>query len=42
VWANDRRRARIPDPYAGLADNDLAPLEMGDELRTAPSDHSLS
>ena len=42
VWANDHRRARIPDPYAGLADNDLAPLEMGDELRTAPSDHSLS
>ena len=42
VWANDRRRARIPDPYAGLADDDLAPLEMDDDLRAAPSDHSLS
>jgi sec-independent protein translocase protein TatC len=27
VWANDRRRARLhPDPYAGLADDELSPL----------------
>ena len=30
IWANDRRRARI-DPYAGLADDELAPLETSDE-----------
>ncbi len=31
VWANDRRRARLhPDPYTGLADDDLSPLEMAD------------
>jgi len=30
VWANDRRRARLhPDPYAGLADNELSPLPSG-------------
>ena len=28
VWANDRRRARLhPDPYAGLADDELSPLD---------------
>jgi sec-independent protein translocase protein TatC len=33
VWANDRRRARLnPDPYAGLADDELSPLDLpGDE-----------
>ncbi|MGH3285648.1 MAG: twin-arginine translocase subunit TatC, partial [Streptosporangiaceae bacterium] len=31
VWANDRRRARVPGPYAGLADDDLAPLETDDD-----------
>jgi len=31
VWSNDRRRARLhPDPYAGLADDELSPLETGD------------
>jgi sec-independent protein translocase protein TatC len=30
VWYNDRRRARLhPDPYAGLADNELSPLDLG-------------
>jgi len=30
VWANDRRRARLhPDPYAGLADDELSPLQSG-------------
>jgi sec-independent protein translocase protein TatC len=32
VWANDRRRARLhPDPYAGLADDELSPLDLPDE-----------
>jgi sec-independent protein translocase protein TatC len=31
VWLNDRRRARLhPDPYAGLADDELSPLELDD------------
>src|SRR5215467_10692979 len=31
VWRNDRRRARLhPDPYAGLADDDLSPLDLED------------
>jgi sec-independent protein translocase protein TatC len=30
VWSNDRRRARLhPDPYAGLADDELSPLQPG-------------
>src|ERR1700751_2284591 len=30
VWANDRRRARLrPDPYTGLADDELSPLPFG-------------
>ena len=39
VWANDRRRARLPGAYAGLADDELAPLETTElettELETA-------
>jgi sec-independent protein translocase protein TatC len=28
VWSHDRRRARLhPDPYAGLADDELSPLD---------------
>jgi sec-independent protein translocase protein TatC len=31
VWNNDRRRARLhPDPYAGLADDELSPIELDD------------
>jgi sec-independent protein translocase protein TatC len=31
VWSNDRRRARLnPDPYAGLADDELSPIDLGD------------
>jgi sec-independent protein translocase protein TatC len=31
VWANDRRRVRLhPDPYAGLADDELSPLVLDD------------
>ena len=29
VWSNDRRRARLhPDPYTGLADDELSPLQL--------------
>ncbi len=41
IWANDRRRARIPDPYAGLADDEISPLEMSEEA-SAPPDHTLN
>jgi sec-independent protein translocase protein TatC len=27
IWANDRRRARLPSPYAGLSDDEASPLE---------------
>jgi sec-independent protein translocase protein TatC len=31
IWSNDRRRARLhPDPYAGLADDELSPLDLED------------
>jgi sec-independent protein translocase protein TatC len=38
IWANDRRRARIPDPYADLADDEVSPLEMSEP--GAGPDHS--
>ncbi len=39
VWRNDRRRARLhPDPYAGLADDEVSPLDDLDE----PRDSSLN
>jgi sec-independent protein translocase protein TatC len=40
IYFNDRRRARIPDPYAGLADDEAAPLEMDDDPRAASGDRS--
>jgi hypothetical protein len=31
VWANDRRRAQLHlDPYPGLADDKLSPIELDD------------
>jgi hypothetical protein len=31
VWSNDRRRARLrPNPYAGLADDEVSPIEPDD------------
>jgi sec-independent protein translocase protein TatC len=40
VWSNDRRRARLhPDPYAGLADDELSPINLGD---TETHDSSLN
>lgn len=36
VWNNDRRRARLhPSPYAGLADDELSPIDLDD---TEPRD----
>jgi sec-independent protein translocase protein TatC len=29
IWMNDRRRARIPSPYAGLSDDEASPLDLG-------------
>jgi sec-independent protein translocase protein TatC len=35
VWSHDRRYARLhPDPYAGLADDELSPLELPDDEDT--------
>jgi sec-independent protein translocase protein TatC len=28
IWANDRRRARIPSPYAGLSDDEASPIDL--------------
>jgi sec-independent protein translocase protein TatC len=28
IWMNDRRRARIPSPYAGLSDDEASPLNL--------------
>ena len=40
VWSNDRRRARLhPDPYAGLADDGLSPIDLDD---TQTRDSSLN
>ena len=30
IWASDRRRARRPNPYAGLSDDEASPLDLGD------------
>ena len=32
VWANDRRRARRPSMYAGLADDDISPLDFENRI----------
>jgi sec-independent protein translocase protein TatC len=35
IYFNDRRKARLnPDPYAGLADEELAPLEIPEPVDT--------
>ena len=37
VWSNDRRRARQhPSPYAGLADDELSPLDPGGQRAASP------
>jgi sec-independent protein translocase protein TatC len=37
VWRHDRRRARLhPDPYAGLADDELSPLDLDDTDSRTP------
>ena len=40
IYFNDRRRARTPDPYADLPDDQAAPLEMDDDPRAASGDRS--
>jgi len=36
VWSHDRRKARLnPDPYAGLADDQLSPLPLSDDTETS-------
>jgi sec-independent protein translocase protein TatC len=40
IYFNDRRRARVPDPYADLADDQAAPLELDDDPRAASGDRS--
>jgi sec-independent protein translocase protein TatC len=37
IYFNDRRRASIPDPYEGLSDDEVSPLEMSD---SGPADTS--
>ena len=32
AWLNDRRRARRPDPYEGLADDEISPLPLDDTV----------
>ena len=39
IWANDRRRARIPDPYADLADDKASPLDMAEASPLQISDN---
>jgi sec-independent protein translocase protein TatC len=36
VWANDRRRARRPSPYAGLSPDEAAPLDLDGSAQAAP------
>jgi sec-independent protein translocase protein TatC len=38
IWMNDRRRARIPSPYAGLSDDEVSPLDFD---ASAPEDADL-
>jgi sec-independent protein translocase protein TatC len=32
IWAHDRSLARRPDPYAGLSDNEPAPIDLDDNV----------
>ena len=41
IWSHDRRQARLhPDPYAGLADDELSPLKLPDDAVSASSETS--
>jgi sec-independent protein translocase protein TatC len=33
IWMNDRRRARIPSPYAGLSDDEASPIDLDEPSR---------
>jgi sec-independent protein translocase protein TatC len=36
IWTNDRRRANRPTQYAGLADDELSPLDIDDTVDSDP------
>jgi sec-independent protein translocase protein TatC len=40
IYFNDRRRARIEDPYANLADDEASPLEPAEPADNDPADTS--
>jgi sec-independent protein translocase protein TatC len=42
VWANDRRKARVPEPYAGLSDDETSPLDFDDSGGAARSPRDRS
>jgi sec-independent protein translocase protein TatC len=38
IWANDRRIARQPSPYAGLSDDELSPIDLDDSMDSSNQD----
>ena len=39
IWANDRRIARRPSPYAGLSDDEISPLDLDDSMDGSSRDY---
>jgi sec-independent protein translocase protein TatC len=42
IWANDRRIARRPSPYAGLSDDEISPLDLNDSMDDGSRDYNGS
>ena len=42
IWANDRRIARRPSPYAGLSDDEISPLDLDDSMDGSSPDYDGS
>ena len=42
IWANDRRIARRPSPYAGLSDDEISPLNLDDSMDGSSPDYDGS
>ena len=42
IWANDRRMARRPSPYAGLSDDEVSPLNLDDSNLDDDMDNTLN
>jgi sec-independent protein translocase protein TatC len=42
IWANDRRIARRPSPYAGLSDDEISPLDLDDSMDGSNRDYDGS